>query len=135
MSKGSLNDVKIAGRLGADPKLENKNGFNWCRVSVATTLSKKTGETWTDETNWLSVLVSGKQAETAAKYLTKGSQAIFDCHLQNKKNAKDGTWSLSIVCDNFTMLGGGEKKAAEPAAAGINQAELDPTQFEDDLPF
>ena len=131
MHKGSCNSVTIIGRVGADPKAESKNGFNWCRISLATSSSKKVGEKWQDETTWHSIFITGKQAETATKFLKKGSLVMVDGHLTNKKDTKTGNWQVSIVCDNFTMLGNTEKKAeSQPAAAPAIDLSGD-----DDLPF
>ena len=71
---GSLNKVLLIGNLGRDPELKSTpSGQQVARFSVATT------ETWKNQagekqskTEWHNIVVWGKQAEIAEKYLRKG---------------------------------------------------------------
>ena len=107
---GSLNKVMLIGNLGRDPELKaTPSGQSVARFSVATT------ETWKNQqgekqskTEWHNIVVWGKQAEIAEKYLRKGKQVLVEGRIQYreytdqagvKKNATE------IRCDNFVMLG------------------------------
>lgn len=107
---GSMNKVILIGNLGRDPELKmTAQGTPVARFSLATT------ETWKNaqgdkqsKTEWHNVVIWGKQAETAEKYLRKGKQVMIEGKIQYreytdqagvKKNACD------IRCENFLMLG------------------------------
>ena len=139
---GSMNKVILIGNLGRDPELKmTPGGQALARFSVATT------ESWKDasgqrqsKTEWHNIVVWGKQAEIAEKYLRKGQQIMVEGRIQyreyqdqqgNKRTACD------IRCDNFVMLGSrdgedrggrGESEPQAPAAAPS-------TDYDDDIPF
>lgn len=74
----TLNKVTLIGRLGTDPELKaTKTGKNVCMLNIGT----GKGE---EKTEWHRVLVWDKQAETAAKYLRKGSQVYAEGKIQTR---------------------------------------------------
>ena len=107
---GSLNKVMLIGNLGRDPELKaTPSGQSVARFSVATTETwKNQGGEKQSKTEWHNIVVWGKQAEIAEKYLRKGKQVLVEGRIQYreytdqagvKKNATE------IRCDNFVMLG------------------------------
>ena len=107
---GSLNKVLLIGNLGRDPELKSTpSGQNVARFSVATT------ETWKNQsgekqskTEWHNIVVWGKQAEIAEKYLRKGKQVMIEGRIQYREyTGQDGVkkTACDIRCDNFVMLG------------------------------
>ena len=107
---GSLNKVLLIGNLGRDPELKTTpSGQNVARFSVATT------ETWKNQqgekqskTEWHNIVVWGKQAEIAEKYLRKGKQVMIEGRIQYREyTGQDGVkkTACDIRCDNFVMLG------------------------------
>lgn len=107
---GSMNKVLLIGNLGKDPELKmTPSGQPMARFSVATT------ETWKDKdggkqskTEWHNIVVWGKQAEIAEKFLRKGKQVLIEGRIQYREyQAQDGTkkYATDIRCDNFQMLG------------------------------
>lgn len=120
---GSLNKVMLIGNLGRDPELKmTPSGQQVARFSVATT------ETWRNasgekqsKTEWHNVVVWGKQAEIAEKFLRKGKQVLVEGRIQYreytdqagvKKNATE------IRCDNFVMLGKMDESDRQMAYGG-----------------
>jgi len=74
-----LNQATIIGNLTRDPELKAlPSGSNICNFSIAT------NKTWIDKTSgekkesveYHNIVVFGKQAETSAQYLKKGSSAL-----------------------------------------------------------
>ena len=86
---GSINEVNILGRLGADPEVRNfQNGGQVCNLRVATSDSwrdKQTGER-RERTEWHSVAIfSEPLVRIASQYLRKGSQVMVKGRLETRK--------------------------------------------------
>lgn len=107
---GSLNKVILIGNLGRDPELKmTPGGQALARFSLATT------ETWKNpqgerqsKTEWHNIVIWGKQAETAEKYLRKGQQIMVEGRIQYREytdQAGAKKTACDIRCDNFVMLG------------------------------
>jgi single-strand DNA-binding protein len=122
-----LNKVVLIGNLGRDPEIRHsQQGLAVVNFSIATS------EQWTDKntgdrqekTEWHNIVVFGKQAETCAKYLSKGSQIFIEGRLQTRNYEKEGQthYRTEIVVSNFQFLGekqdnsggGGQKLDSEP---------------------
>jgi len=84
---GSVNKVILVGNLGRDAeKRYTPGGAAVAKFSVATT------EVWTDKagqrqerTEWHTINLWGKQAESRSEYLTKGRQVYIEGRLQTRK--------------------------------------------------
>jgi single-strand DNA-binding protein len=157
---GSLNKVMLIGNLGKDPELKmTTSGQPVCRFSLATT------ETWKNaqgekqsKTEWHNVVVWGKQAEIAEKYLRKGRQVLVEGRIQYREYTDQAgvkKTACDIRCDNFVMLGrmeeGGaprgdyaprssERTADRAPAAQHDYEDMPPAPasaggFDDDIPF
>jgi single-strand DNA-binding protein len=153
---GSLNRVELIGRLGADPEIRaTTNGAKVVNFRIAT------GEAWTDKetgerkenTEWHQVVIfNEKIAETAERYLRKGSKAFIAGQLKTRKwQDKDGSdrYSTEIVLGPFRsellLLDGKDKRAAtdpgdygttapapaRPAQTGAST----PPDIDDEIPF
>ena len=109
---GSLNKVILVGNLGQDPDVRSmQNGDKVANLSIATS------ENWKDQsgqrqerTEWHRVVIFGKVAEIAERYLKKGSKVLIEGHLQTRKWEKDGktNYTTEVVVrgfnGNMTML-------------------------------
>lgn len=146
---GSLNKVMLIGNLGKDPELKmTPSGQALARFSVATT------ETWKNpagekqsKTEWHNVVVWGKQAEIAEKYLRKGKQVLIEGRIQYREYTDQAgvkKTACDIRCDNFVMLGSKDEGAGRAAGGGMDEGyEPPPPQpaaaggggYEDDIPF
>lgn len=152
---GSLNKVLLIGNLGRDPELKmTTSGQPVCRFSIATT------ETWKDKagekqskTEWHNIVVWGKQAEIAEKYLRKGKQILIEGRIQYREyQDQQGVkkTACDIRCDNFQMLGrmeeGGGARAegsySRSGSSSTSQSAPDyddmpppPSGPDDDIPF
>ncbi|MDR2697912.1 MAG: single-stranded DNA-binding protein [Holophagales bacterium] len=149
---GSLNKVILIGNLGKDPELKmTPSGQPLARFSLATTETWRTpsGEKQ-QKTEWHNIVVWGKQAETAEKYLRKGKQVMIEGRIQYRDYTdQSGVKKVytEIRCDNFVMLGRMEDSSRQgggsyerPTASGGQDYEdhaPPPSQggFDDDIPF
>ena len=107
---GSLNKVLLIGNLGRDPELKaTPSGQSVARFSIATTETWKGQDgTKQSKTEWHNIVVWGKQAEIAEKYLRKGKQIMVEGRIQYREyTGQDGVkkTACDIRCDNFVMLG------------------------------
>lgn len=140
-----VNKVILVGHLGKDPETRKfDNGNMVANFSVATSEKwndKTTGET-KEVTEWHNIVMMGKLAEIAAKYLTKGSQVYLEGKLRTRSWEKDGItrYVTEVVVDSFngnlTMLGSNQdNQQSQPKPA--NQPTTQPANDEvtDDLPF
>ncbi len=117
----SVNRVILVGNLGANPEVRfTQGGQPVANLRIATT------ERWTDKsgqrqesTEWHRVVLFGKTAEVAQKYLTKGRQVFIEGRIQTRQwqdQQGQKRYSTEIVATNMQMLGGrgGEAGAAPP---------------------
>ncbi len=133
MQKGSLNKVQLIGHLGADPESRfTTSGSAVANLTLATNESWRSAEGDTKEkTEWHRVVVFGKMAETAAKYMKKGQLVYIEGRLQTRSwEDKDNIkrYTTEVLCDNFTMLG---RKTDDSSSTSSSK---EPEQ-DDDLPF
>src|SRR5215813_12536577 len=125
--------VIVIGNLGRDPeKRYTQDGRPVTRFSVAATTRRRErdGE-WADHTEWFSVTVFGRQAETLAERITKGTRVYVEGRLESRQyetqNGGKG-FSLDVVANEVIPLdtrqrgegdfgGSGEFDSASPAPA------------------
>ena len=104
------NKVQLIGNLGQAPEIKTfESGRKQARFSVATTEKYRNarGEK-VEETHWHRVVVWGKLAEVAEKYLTKGKEIAIEGKLVNRTYSdKEGNkkYISEIVGNDFVMLG------------------------------
>ncbi len=124
---GSINKVILVGNLGQDPRVSNtQSGTKVVSFSLATTDSwrdKASGER-KDRTEWHRIVIfSPGLADTAERYLRKGSKVYLEGSLQTREYEKDGQrhFTTEVVLQNFNstlvMLDGRGGDGA-PASAG-----------------
>jgi single-strand DNA-binding protein len=110
---GSFNKVILIGNLGADPDVRSlQSGDKVANLSVATS------ERWKDrdgnqqeKTEWHRVVIFGRTAEIAERFLRKGSKVLIEGQLQTRKwQDRDGQdrYTTEVVIrpfsGNMTML-------------------------------
>lgn len=120
----SVNRVILVGNLGANPEVRfTQGGQPVANLRIATT------ERWTDKsgqrqesTEWHRVVLFGKTAEIAQKYLTKGRQVFIEGRIQTRQwqdQQGQKRYSTEIVATNMQMLGGRGGEGAAAGAAGM----------------
>lgn len=122
----SLNLIQIIGNVGRDPEVSYMaSGKAVAVVSIATTekwTDKQTGEK-KESTEWHRVVFYGGQAETIARYVTKGSTLYVQGKNKTSQYEKDGItrYSTSIQAHLFQFLDGKERN--------ITQNDIQQNQF------
>ena len=116
MAEG-LNRAILVGNLGMDPELKfTQGGQAVLRIRLATTESylSKTGERQ-ERTEWHTVVVWGKRAESLNKILSKGRTIWVEGRIQTRswEDKKDGSkrYSTEINANNIGLVGGGGRGA------------------------
>ncbi len=88
MANKGVNKVILIGNIGQDPEIRYMpNGNTVTNINLATSETwkdKNTGEN-KEKTEWHKVVLFGKLAEIATKYLHKGSQIYIEGSLQTRK--------------------------------------------------
>tara|TARA_Y100000310_G_scaffold344772_1_gene459380 strand:+ start:3391 stop:3879 length:489 start_codon:yes stop_codon:yes gene_type:complete len=132
-----MNKVILCGHLGADPELRSTtSGTAVCNLRIATNSRIKgpDGE-WTDHTEWHSVVVWQAQAETCAKYLSKGRQVLIDGRLQTRPwTDRDGNerQKTEVVAERVEFVGQRDSgDEAAPSGRGGRQGGEDRSRQQD----
>ena len=133
-----LNKVMLIGNLGADPEMRNtQSGDPIAHLRLATS------EKWKDKqgqkqekTEWHRVVIFGKVAEIAEKYLRKGSKVYIEGKIQTRKwqdPSGADKYTTEVVLSGFdgkmVMLGG-----KEDSPGGYERAKPEP-DLDDTAPF
>lgn len=134
---GSVNKVILVGNLGRDPETRHtQSGDAICNLSVATS------ESWKDRsgerqvrTEWHRVTIfNGKLAETAEKYLRKGSKVYLEGSLQTRKwTDQSGVekFTTEVVLQKFR----GELQILDRPPEVNDRARQDPQDPDDEIPW
>ncbi|MBE6072420.1 MAG: single-stranded DNA-binding protein [Clostridium butyricum] len=107
-----MNKVVLIGRLTKDPELRFTPGTGSAVTTLTLAVDRYNTKTGQREADFIPVVIWGKQAESAANYLSKGSQAAISGRIQTRSyDAKDGTkrYVTEVVADAFggvQFLGG-----------------------------
>jgi len=149
-----LNKAMVYGNLTRDPELKAlPNGMNICSFSLATNrvYNDRDGKRQ-ESVDYHNIVVFGKQADTTAKYLTKGSSTYVEGRMQTRSWDKDGQkqYRTEIVADRVqfgprpggsaagggapasTSAGGGNSPDDRaPALPDYPEEEINP----EDIPF
>ena len=103
------NKVQLIGNLGSAPEVKDlDNGNKVPRFSLATSeyYVNKKGEK-VNETQWHNIVIWGKLADIAGRYLQKGSQVVIEGKLSNRNYTdKEGAkkYFTEIVANEMLML-------------------------------
>jgi len=119
-----INKAMIYGNLTRDPELKTlPSGTNICSFSLATNrvFNDRDGKKQ-EQTDYHNIVVFGRQAETSAKYLKKGSSAYIEGRIQTRSWDGDGgvkQYRTEVVADRvqFGPRPGGGDSSGAPAAA------------------
>ncbi|HFW5273047.1 TPA: single-stranded DNA-binding protein [Salmonella enterica subsp. enterica serovar Bullbay] len=155
MANKGVNEVTLVGHVGREPEVRYTP-----EGGAVATLSLATAEIWKDrqtgelkeKTEWHRVVIFGKPAEIAEKYVRKGSLLYVRGKLHTRKwTDKDNIerYSTEIVVSvggEMQMLGGGDRQDAgnhgqnaaadsgTPAAAPAGASQEMQT-FDENIPF
>ena len=143
----SENLVILMGNLGADPDLRyTQNNTPVCNISLATNERYQTREGDTREvTEWHRLVIWGKMAEIAKRYLIKGNRAFFKGKLQTRKwTDRDGVerYITEIKVNDLRLLDylpsgdtAADQNIGKQKASTTIGHEAEDSGLDDDLPF
>lgn len=108
----SVNKVILIGNVGKDPDVQYiEGGTPIARFSLATTekaYKSPNGSTIPEKTEWHNIVMWGKPAEIAEKYIRKGTQLYIEGKIRTRvwedKNLIK-RYTTEIYVDNFEFLG------------------------------
>jgi single-strand DNA-binding protein len=112
VARGTVNKVILLGRLGQDPDVRTTaSGTQIANLSIATNELGRADDQGNrqDVTEWHRVILFGRMAETAAQYLSKGSQLYIEGRLQTRKwqdQSGQDRYSTEIVGNEMQFIGG-----------------------------
>ena len=103
-----VNKVLLIGRLGKDPEVKSlPGGQQVANFSIATSekFTDKSGVSQ-EKTEWHNIVLWGKLADLAGKYIKKGSQVYIEGKLTTRSWDKDGVkqYRTEIVGQQMTFL-------------------------------
>jgi single-strand DNA-binding protein len=149
----SYNKVILVGNLTRDPELRyTPKGMAIAKIGLAVNRNWTTesGEK-KEEVTFVDVDAFGRQAETLAQYMKKGSPLLVEGRLKldqwDDKQTGQKRSKLGVVVEGFQFLGGGNREggggggeaprrpAAAPSAPAPSSAEPDMPPADDDVPF
>ena len=139
---GSLNKVMIIGHLGRDPELrKTPGGASVTDFSVATTerFTDKSGNRQ-EQTEWHNIVMWGRQAETAAQYLRKGSSVYIEGKLRTRSWEDNGkkNYRTEIIAQSFQFLdnrSGGQNSSQGGFGGGASNFGESPAGNQDQYGF
>ncbi len=119
-----LNKALIIGNLTRDPELKSlPSGVQVCSFGLATNRYYKDKDGNKQESvEYHNIVVFGRQAETTAQYLKKGSNALIEGRLQTRSWEQDGQkkYRTEIVADRVQF--GDRRQGGDSGGYGGNQA-------------
>lgn len=146
----SYNKVILVGNLTRDPELRyTPKGMAIAKIGLAVNRNwtSESGEK-KEEVTFVDVDAFGRQAETLAQYMKKGSPLLVEGRLKldqwDDKQTGQKRSKLGVVVEGFQFLGGGNRsegggeaprRPAAPAAPSSPSSEPDMPPADDDVPF
>ena len=149
-----MNNVSLIGNLTRDPELRYSTGANQTAI-CRFTLAVNDGYGEKQRTNFIPIVVFGKQAENCERFLKKGRLVGVQGRLQTGSYTnKDGAtvYTTDVVADRVEFLEWGDRQSsndgfgqamsapreAAPQSAPAAQDDFTPegfTAIEEDIPF
>ncbi|WP_061342945.1 single-stranded DNA-binding protein [Clostridium botulinum] len=127
-----MNKVVLIGRLTKDPELRFTPGAGTAVTTLTLAVDKYNSKSGQKEADFVPVVVWGKQAESTANYMTKGSQMAISGRIQTRNyEAKDGTkrYVTEVVATEVKFLG--NAKGQDNTSSSNNPFEN--LNFEEDI--
>lgn len=108
--KSLRNSVQLIGRLGKDPEVKTFGDKKKASFSIATSDSYKNakGEK-VEDTQWHNVVIWGKLAGVAEKYLKKGQEVAVEgklVHREYETDKGEKRYITEITVNDLVLLGG-----------------------------
>jgi len=102
-----FNKVILIGNVGRDAELiHSKGGTSFCKLSLATSESRKVNGEWETFTEWHRVTIFGDQGVRAADVLKKGTSVLIEGKITYGSYEKDGVKipTADIIAHRFQVF-------------------------------
>ncbi len=129
-----MNKAVLIGRLTKDPELRFTPGAGTAVTTLTLAVDKYNSKSGQKEADFVPVVVWGKQAESTANYMTKGSQMAISGRIQTRNyEAKDGTkrYVTEVVATEVQFLSKSNTSGSSNNSSSNNPFEN--LNFEEDL--
>jgi single-strand DNA-binding protein len=116
-----MNKVVLIGRLTKDPELKYTPGNGTAVTTLSLAVNRRFSRDGQREADFFNVVVWGKQAESTANYMSKGSLMGIHGRIENRSyDAKDGTkrYITEIIAEEVEFLGGSGNGGSRQNNAG-----------------
>lgn len=142
-----MNKIFLIGRLTKDPELRHTPGAETAVTTLTLAVDKYNPVSGQREADFIPVVIWGKQAESTANYMSKGSLMAISGRIQTRSyDAKDGTkrYVTEVVANEVQFLSKGNTSGGQGGSgsggssnSGFNEYEFeDMTPVDDgDIPF
>ncbi|MGN2336818.1 single-stranded DNA-binding protein [Clostridium cagae] len=127
-----MNKVVLIGRLTKDPELKFTPGAGTAVTTLTLAVDKYNSKSGQKEADFVSVVVWGKQAESTANYMVKGSQMAISGRIQTRNyEAKDGTkrYVTEVVATEVQFL----SKSNDSNSGNSSSSPFDNGNFDEDI--
>ena len=132
-----FNKVILIGNLTRDPEMRyTPQGTSVCSFGLAVNRKYKQGEENKEEVTFINIVVFGKQADTCGQYLNKGSSALIEGRLQERRwETEDGQKRSKheVVAQSVRFLS--RKQAGTGAGVPMSDTPVPPDELTDIEPF
>jgi single-strand DNA-binding protein len=146
---GSVNKVILLGNLGQDPEVKmTQGGQQVCTLNIATSDSWVKDGKREERTEWHRVVLWGRLADLAGKYLKKGRRVFLEGRLQTRSwedQSGQKRYTTEIVATQMVFVdsAGGRGESVEAASAEYGGPAMDASprpmgsdfSSDEDVPF
>ena len=140
-----MNSVNLIGRLTRDPELSYGANNQTPIAKFTLAVDRPVSSQGEKKTDFIRIVVFGKQAENCSRYLSKGRQCAVEGRIQTGSyQNRDGVtvYTTDVVANRVEFLGGksdgGYQKGGSASKENAFYEDDIPDSFqaaEDDLPF
>ncbi len=134
-----FNKVILIGNLTRDPELRyTPQGTSVCNFGMAVNRKYKQGDEMKEEVTFINIVVFGKQADTCGQYLNKGSSALVEGRLQERRwETEDGQKRSKheVVAQSVRFLSRKQSSGGYEAPAAPGREMGPPDESTDIEPF
>lgn len=122
-----MNYISLIGRVGKDPETRTLESGKVTKFTLAVSEKHTKNGEKVEETEWFNVVIFGKLAEIAEKYVSKGDMIFVSGKMKSREyEDKEGVKKrfYEVLVSNLEMLGSKKDRSSE--ATETDSAEIFP---------
>ena len=131
----SVNKVILLGHVGKDPDVryvaQNQPVASFTLATTERAFTNANGVQVPERTEWHNLVMWGRSAEVAERYIRKGTQLYVEGRLRTRMwedRNQIKRYVTEIYVDNFELLGRPRQAGEQPAAMAASGQPAEPTQ-------